>query len=67
MALCGKCSRPVVWRTLNGERRAFDLYDVSRGEGRYVELQDGTMRRVSPNADVMAPQLHDETCGKGHR
>lgn len=67
MALCGKCSRPVVWREVNGVRKPFDLYDVTRGEGRYVELQDGTMRPVKADADVMAAQLHEQTCGVGHR
>lgn len=67
MAQCGACSRPVVWREVNGERKAFDLYDVARGDERYVELQDGTMRRVAPDADVMASQLHSETCGVGTR
>lgn len=67
MATCGDCGRPVVWREVNGERKRFDLYDVARGDGRYVELQDGTLRRVAPDADVMAAQLHEQTCGVGHR
>lgn len=67
MAACGDCGRPVVWREVNGKRLPFDLYDVARGEDRWVELAGGTMRRVAADADVMAPQLHRQTCGVGHR
>lgn len=67
MAACGQCGRPVVWRDVNGERKPFDPYDVMAGEGRYIELQDGRLRPVAAQADVMAAQLHEQTCGVGHR
>lgn len=67
MARCGDCGRPVAWREVDGVRKPFDLYDVSRGEGRYVELADGKLRKVAPDADVLAAQLHEQTCGVGSR
>jgi hypothetical protein len=61
MATC-MCGAEVVWRELqDGSRVAFDAHEVGRGEGRYVEGPDGLVP-VAPTQDVMAWQLHAESC-----
>jgi hypothetical protein len=55
------CGAEVQWRDLDGSRTAFDAHEVSRGEERYVEGPDGLVP-VAPGRDVMAWQLHAESC-----
>lgn len=66
MSICGTCGRPITWFDVQGKRVAFDLFQVMRGDGRFVQQEDGGLTPVRSEADVMAMQRHSETCGKGH-
>jgi hypothetical protein len=48
-------------RTSTADLVSFDAHEVSRGENRFAEGPDGLVP-VAPGRDVMAWQLHAESC-----
>lgn len=65
MASC-ICGAPIEWREVGDEKVAFDVHEVARGEGRYIERPEGLVP-VAEHADVMAWQRHDVTCAARSR
>lgn len=63
MTNCHGCGGTVVWRELAaGGRIPVDLHEVSSGECRYVEDEDGKLVPLAGRRDVLGFVDHRTVC-----